>query len=39
MIMNNIRKLRTQKKMTQSKLGELLGVQDAAVSKYESGNY
>lgn len=35
--MNNIRKLRTQKKMTQSKLGELLGVQDAAVSKYESG--
>ena len=29
--------LRTKKKMTQSKLGELLGVQDAAVSKYESG--
>ena len=35
--MNNIRKLRKQANMTQSRLGELLGVQDAAVSKYESG--
>lgn len=34
---NNIRKLRKRANMTQSRLGEKLGVQDSAISKYESG--
>lgn len=35
--MNKIRALREERQMTQSELGKLLNVKDAAVSKYESG--
>lgn len=34
---STIKKLRTKKGMTQSELGELLGVKKAAVQKWESG--
>ena len=36
--MNRIRKLRTQRKMTQLEVGQALGVGNTAVSMYECGN-
>lgn len=35
---DRIKKLRKQKKLTQTELGELLGVQKAAIQKYENGS-
>lgn len=35
--MNRLKLLREEKRMKQSELGKLLNVQDAAISKYESG--
>ena len=35
--MNRLKSLREEKGMKQSELGKLLNVQDAAISKYESG--
>ena len=34
---NKIRQLRTERGMTQERLGDLLGVSSQAVSKWESG--
>lgn len=36
-IMNRIKELRTQRKITQEELGNIINVQKAAVSKYELG--